>query len=138
MSDLLRSRTTFVFALLALSLVTAVAFDIGYRGSKRFPVRPAWPMGDADRERGRRLITDYGCGSCHTIPGIRHATGRVGPKLEDFVHQMYIAGVLANTPENLSRWLQQPSQINPLTAMPEMGISEEEARDMAAYLYTTR
>lgn len=138
MSSTPMTRTALVFAVLALSLVTAVAFDLGYRGSTRLPVQPAWPMGDADRERGRRLITDYGCGACHTIPGIRHATGRVGPKLEDFVDQMYIAGVLANTPENLNRWLQHPTEVNPLTAMPEMGVSEEEARDMAAYLYTMR
>ncbi len=114
----------------------AVAFDLGARGMHRFPTRPAWPLADSNAERGGEAIRAYGCGACHHIPGIRQATGRVGPKLEDFVHQMYIAGVLPNTPENLTDWIQHPQRINPLTAMPDLKVTEQEARDMAAYIYS--
>ena len=47
-----------------------------------------------------------------------------------------IAGKLANTPDNLVRWIRQPKTVKPLTAMPDMGVSEGDARDMAAYLAT--
>jgi cytochrome c1 len=131
-----RFRFTTGLILIGVAMTGAVAFDLGARGLHRFPIRPEWPMGDASAERGREAIRAHGCGACHTIPGIRHATGRVGPKLEDFVHQMYIAGVLPNTPENLSAWLQDPQTINPLTAMPDLQVTEQEAQDMAAYIYS--
>lgn len=116
----------------------AVALDLSLRGMHRFPAQPNWPMGDADAGHGKELIRSYGCGSCHVIPGVRHATGRVGPRLEDFVHQMYIAGVLPNTPDDLTAWIRHPQQINPLTAMPDLEVSEADARDMAAYIYSLR
>ncbi len=122
--------------LLGLGMAGAIGFDFVTRGVQRFPVNPQWPMGDADANRGKALLTSYGCGACHVIPGIRQATGRVGPKLEDLVHQMYIAGMLRNTPDDLMTWIQHPQEINPLTAMPTLGVTEEDARDMVAYLYS--
>jgi cytochrome c len=132
--------TRFTTALITLGALmsAAVAFDLGYRGMRQFPVHPDWPVGEASAARGRELIRSYGCGSCHVIPGIRHATGRVGPRLEDFANQMYIAGVLPNTPDDLTLWIQHPQQINPLTAMPNLNVSEAEARDMVAYIYSLR
>jgi cytochrome c len=132
------SRFTTSLIVLGVFMTGAVALDLGVRGMHQFPTHPEWPMGEANAARGRELIRSYGCGACHVIPGIRHATGRVGPKLEDFVHQMYIAGVLPNTPDDLTRWIQHPQQINPLTAMPDLNVSEDEARDMVAYLYSLR
>lgn len=130
------SHFTTGLSLIGLCMAAAVAWDLGVRGVQRFPDRPEWPLGDADVVRGGQLIEAYGCGACHVIPGIRQATGRVGPKLEDFVNQMYIAGVLPNTPDDLVQWIQHPQQINPLTAMPNLNVSQDEARDMAAYLYS--
>ncbi len=92
--------------------------------------------GDADR--GKAAIHALGCGACHEIAGIRSARGRVGPPLLAVGRQAYIAGILPNTPANLSRWLQNPPAVAPLTAMPNLGITPAEARDMVAYLYTLR
>jgi len=88
--------------------------------------------------RGARLVVDKNCGSCHTIPGIRTANGLVGPPLMFFGRRTYIAGELPNTPGNLVHWLQSPQSVEPGTAMPNLGLSEQEARDVAAYLYTLR
>ena len=84
------------------------------------------------------MIQQYGCTSCHTIPGIRGANALVGPSLEQIASRMYIAGVLPNTSENMLRWLQNPPAVDPLTAMPNLGVTEADARDMASYLYTLR
>jgi cytochrome c1 len=73
---------------------------------------------------------------CHDIPGIRGPASDVGPPLDHIAHRAYIAGVLPNTPENMLRWLMNPPGVDPRTAMPNMGISEEQARDIAAYLAT--
>jgi cytochrome c len=86
-------------------------------------------------EAGRRLIASYGCGSCHSIPGVAGADGIAAPPLSRFYQRTYIAGRLPNTTENLVKWIQNPQQIEPGNAMPDLGVSEEEARDMAAYLY---
>ena len=92
------------------------------------------PGGNADR--GMVAIKAYGCGSCHTIPGIRGARGQVGPALDGTAARMFIAGSLPNDPENIVRWILNPPAIAPSTAMPALGVSERDARDMAEYIYT--
>ncbi len=85
---------------------------------------------------GKQLIQSYGCGACHTIPGIRTARGLVGPPLMFFARRTMIAGELPNSPENLVRWIEDPAAVEPKTAMPNLGLSSEQAHDVAAYLYT--
>ncbi len=124
--------------LLGAALGAMVIWDLSWRGMHHYPTHPQWPLGEADSARGKRVLEQYGCGACHVIPGIRSATGRVGPKLEDFVDQMYIAGVLTNTPDHLAQWIKHPREVNPLTAMPDLGVTEQDAIDMTAYLYSIR
>jgi cytochrome c2 len=97
------------------------------------PIVPA-----SDPERGRQALSEYGCGACHTIPGVEDANATVGPPLNDWADRHYIAGLLSNTPANLIRWIQYPQAIEPGTAMPNMGVTDQDARDMAAYLYTLK
>jgi cytochrome c2 len=89
-------------------------------------------------DRGVAAIGRYGCGSCHTIPGIRTATATVGPPLQSIARRLYLAGQIPNTPPNMMRWIQHPQQVEHGTAMPDMGVSDTDARDIAAYLYTLR
>lgn len=131
-------QVTTVLVLFGLLLVGTVSFDLARRGLHRHPAKPHWPLGDADRDRGRIALRKYGCGACHVIPGIPGATGRVGPKLEELVDQMFIAGVLANTPENLVDWIQDPQSHHSRTAMPNLDVTERDAWDIVAYLYGTR
>ena len=91
-----------------------------------------------DPARGRRVLQEYGCEACHTIPGVPGATADVGPTLEEFAYRTYIAGSLPNTPENLIAWIMAPQAIRPDTAMPDMGVTEADARDIAAFLATVR
>jgi cytochrome c2 len=91
-----------------------------------------------DMERGRTALDGFGCGTCHVIPGVRGAVGGVGPPLTRFADRAYIAGQLANDPQNLIRWIQDPQGVEPGTAMPDLGVGPEVARDMAAYLYSIR
>jgi cytochrome c len=88
--------------------------------------------------RGSEAIRRFGCGACHAIPGIPGAHGQVGPPLGGVGGRAYIAGVLTNTPDNMVRWIVNPQGIDSLTAMPVLGVSAPEARDIAAYLYTRR
>jgi cytochrome c2 len=91
---------------------------------------------DGDPSRGASLIRQVGCGSCHEVPGVRGADGLVGPPLVHFARRRIVAGVLTNTPDHVELWLQHPQQVVPGNAMPDLGLSAEEARDIAAYLYT--
>jgi cytochrome c1 len=93
------------------------------------------PVAGGSVADGRRLIASYGCGACHAIPGIPGADALAGPPLDRFYERSYIAGQLANTADNLIQWIQDPQRIEPGTAMPNLGVSPDEARDMAAYLY---
>ena len=91
-----------------------------------------------DPTRGRALLRPYGCASCHTIPGVVGADGLVGPPLAGIANRVYVGGVVTNTPQNLIRWILNPKAIDPMTAMPSVGVTEDQARDIAAYLYTLR
>ncbi len=86
--------------------------------------------------RGQQALAAMGCAACHVIPGVRGATGKIGPPLAGIGSRMMIAGEVPNTPENLIRWIRDPQAIEPGTAMPNLGVSEPTARDIAAYLYT--
>jgi cytochrome c len=85
--------------------------------------------------QGYRLIVNYGCGACHMIPGIVGANATVGPPLDHFYERRYIAGKLPNTLDNLTAWIQNPQRYVPGNAMPDLGVSQADARSIAAYLY---
>ena len=100
--------------------------------------RTARQLSGGDPDRGRVLIREYGCGACHTVPGVRSATGLVGPPLANIGDRTDLAGQLPNTPDTMKRWIRTPQLIEGGTAMPNMNVSEDDARDIAAYLYTLR
>jgi len=98
--------------------------------------RPVFAAGGGQVENGRKLIEHFHCGSCHLIPGVQGAEGTVAPPLILFAKRGFIAGEVPNTQENLIRWIMSPQSIEEGTAMPELGLSDAQARDVAAYLYT--
>jgi cytochrome c len=117
-------------------LLLATAMDLLLRGTMRHPGEPRFTVEGGNPDHGRQLIISHGCVACHVVPGIREARGRVGPQLTGFRDQMYIAGMLPNEPKNLIHWIQFPQHVNPRTAMPNLQVTEAEARDIAAYLYS--
>ncbi|RYF73800.1 MAG: c-type cytochrome [Comamonadaceae bacterium] len=84
--------------------------------------------------RGKQLLSQYQCGTCHAIPGVEVAQGAAGPPLGAFGRRSYIAGELPNGPDLLERWIVSPASLVPGTTMPSMGVSAADARDIAAYL----
>jgi cytochrome c1 len=96
------------------------------------------PHVEGDARRGAALLQQYGCGSCHRIPGVERANGIVGPALERLGRRVYIAGVLVNTPSELARWIRAPEAVKPGTDMPNVHVTERDATDMVAYLYRLR
>lgn len=88
--------------------------------------------------RGAAAVAEMGCGSCHAIAGIPGAHGRVGPPLTGVGDRAILAGELPNTPANMIRWVRNPQAVEPATAMPNLGVTDQQARDIAAYLYTLR
>jgi mono/diheme cytochrome c family protein len=89
-------------------------------------------------ERGKVAIHQYACTTCHVIRGLAGAIHPVGPSLDGIGNRKYLAGVLPNTTENMVRWLRAPQEVAPLSAMPDLGVSERDARDIAAYLETLK
>lgn len=83
---------------------------------------------------GSKIIQKVGCTGCHEIPGIAAAHGTVGPSLKGFRDRSMIAGVMSNSADHLILWLQDPPSIDPKTAMPNLGLTEQQARDVAAFL----
>lgn len=100
-------------------------------------VRPAsQPQGIPDPGRGIVALRQYGCATCHRIPGVVGADTPVGPPLAHLARRSFIAGAVANDAPDLIRWLRAPQKLHPGSAMPDLGVTERDARDMAAYLYT--
>jgi mono/diheme cytochrome c family protein len=100
------------------------------------PAKPAAASLEPDASRGRTALRQYACSGCHEIPGITGPAARVGPPLAGIASRQMLGGVLPNSPENLVLWIRAPQKVSPLTAMPELGVTERDARDMAAYLAT--
>lgn len=87
---------------------------------------------------GRQWIEKYQCGKCHSIPGVRHADGVFGPPLVAMGSRTMIAGNYPNTSENIVHWIQAPTSMKPKTDMPDLGLSEQQSRDIAEYLESLR
>ena len=96
----------------------------------------AQPQSRPDPARGKRAVQQYLCITCHAIPGVVGSNAPVGPPLAGMATRAVIAGVLPNTPENLVRWLRAPQEVSPHNAMPNLGVSERDAQDIAAFLRT--
>lgn len=113
--------------LFLLSLACLAACDSGPPAAARVP---------GDARLGKALLAQYQCGACHQIEGVATARGQLAPPLDSFGRRSYIAGSVPNTPEALARWLVDPPALKPGTTMPALGVSEQDARHMAAYLYS--
>jgi mono/diheme cytochrome c family protein len=124
-----------------LPYVTAAQYREMAARVERPPARPraeipaGRPLG-GDARAGKRAMDQYACATCHVIPGVTGAVKQVGPPLEGMASRSFIAGVLENTTENMVRWIMWPQRVSPITAMPDLSVTEQDARDMAAYLAT--
>jgi cytochrome c2 len=121
-----------------LAGMLAILAAAGCSRSSALTADQAQRIAGGDPQRGALAIRYYGCAACHTIDGIPGARGTVGPELNGISGRPYIAGVLTNSPDNLTRWIKNPQQIDSLTAMPDVGLSDSTARDIVSYLYTLK
>ena len=104
-------------------------------GCEADPLVRSQQVGEGNPQLGRELLVDHGCVACHNVPGIRgQEPAWVGPPLDHWGRRTYIAGALNNNERNLVRWITDPQAIEPGTAMPDVGVSEQEAKNIAAYL----
>ena len=94
------------------------------------------PGGNAARGRAIVVRGNYGCAACHSIPGIDFPRGIAGPPLQGMADRAFIAGQLPNKPEVLVQFLQNPPRLVPKSGMPDVRLSLDQARDVAAFLYT--
>ena len=130
------ASTRFVAALLALGVVAGAASFTTMRLQASAAARVTAEQLTGGRvEHGEAVITRAACGACHTIPGIRAARGTVGPPLQGMAVRKLIAGRFTNSPPVLVRWLRTPQAMVPGSGMPDTGLTEQQARDAAAYLY---
>lgn len=122
-------------ALAALICAILVASGCSRQEQKR---QAAAATGGGDVARGKVAIDRYGCTACHTIPGIEGPKGMVGPPLDHIASRPVIAGKFPNNPQTLVKWLQNPPAFDPQSAMPNLGITPTDARDITAYLETLK
>ena len=129
----------FVGLLLAAALLTAPVSIVvlHHQDASRTKTR-AEQLTGGDVDRGRDAFRRYNCGACHAIEGLSGAQGDVGPSLDGFAQRVEIAGKLSNQPDNLVHWIRQPQQVSPGNGMPDLGVTDRDARDIAAYLYTLK
>lgn len=123
------AQAAFLFALPVLLM-------LGCNGGK--DVSSYAPNVGGSARAGKFVVVKYKCGSCHTIPGIANADGVFGPPLDHIARRSIIAGNFPNTPATLEQWVMAPTSMKPATAMPDLGLSTNEARNVVAYLETLR
>lgn len=125
-------------AAFAVVAILAIGGSIGVNNAwqRSALTRRAEILTGGDVERGRREFSHIGCGGCHTVGGVPHADGLVGPPLDGIAERAFIAGKLTNTPGNLDRWISAPQSVVPGNAMPDLPMTAQDSRDLAAFLYT--
>jgi cytochrome c2 len=131
------SAKAFFGILAALIFLIALVAIIREYASQRTRLREhAAAAVQGDPRRGEAMFIQYGCGSCHSMKGVRTATGMVGPPLDGIALRVIIGGHLSNTPSNMQKWIRDPQHVAPGTAMPDLNVDAEDARDITAFLYT--
>ena len=72
-----------------------------------------------------------------TLADVPGATGVAGPNLTNVALRPTLAGQsLPMSPDSLRRWILAPQALKPGAAMPRLGLSEQDAQDVAAFLYS--
>lgn len=127
------TRWTLLATALLAGIAAAVAWNQFDARADRY-ARARMAVG-GDPVRGGRLLAARGCAACHDVPGIRPSGAQVGPSLRGLATRPFLAGQLRNRPDALQRWITDPKGVEPGTAMPDLGITAADARDMATYLY---
>jgi cytochrome c1 len=134
MQDTLRAVGRIKPAFVCLLLIFLLALSSCNKDAER----AAAELTGGTPAKGKTAISRYGCSTCHTVPGVSGANGMVGPPLSQVASRVYLAGRLQNTPENMILWIQNPQGVDDKTAMPNLGVTDSDARDIASYLYTLK
>ena len=128
-----RSIRTFKFA---LGLFGAILLSAGCSWFRDFDFTQGAAMTGGDPNIGKRSLAQHSCISCHAIPGVPKGDGNSAPTLAHWSKRKTFLESYPNTPDNLIKWLQNPSHIKPGTKMPNLNVSEKDSRDIAAYLFS--
>ena len=120
---------------IAIVLMLTVALS-GCNWFRDFDFARGARMTGGNPEMGRKKLAQHSCISCHVIPGVPKGDGKSAPSLANWSGRRTILNTLPNTPENLEKWLENPSHRKPNTTMPNLNISPQDSRDMTAYLFS--
>jgi cytochrome c len=123
---------------LGVIIIASSVVGIRYWENREQVINIAVRLTGGDPQRGRIALREYGCTSCHMVPGVMGSKSTVAPPLIHFALRAYIAGEFPNTPANLRHWIQKPHELRPRTIMPETGINDQDTSNVAAYLYTLK
>jgi cytochrome c oxidase subunit 2 len=100
--------------------------------------QPAKEPAGEQQLRGRSIFMQSSCAMCHAIDGTSAQALR-GPNLTHLASRGTLAaGALANTPEDLKRWIADPQKIKPGTYMPPTALSSDDMDALVGYLQTLR
>jgi cytochrome c2 len=128
-----------IVGIVVLGLIVAVAsLAVQKRHDEDRLRAAAAALTGGDAKAGVQAIGRYGCGACHVVPGVPRADGATGPSLQGIASRPFLAGRLPNKPEAMIAWIRTPQAIEPGGGMPDMGVTERDARDIAAHLYTLK
>jgi cytochrome c len=132
----LSTKGTFSILAAVLVVVVFIGMTWAYARERREVWAQASAITGGDPTRGEAMYIEYGCGSCHALENVRTSTGNVGPPLDGIATRVIVAGHLANNATNMEHWIRDPQQVSPGTAMPDLNVSQSDARDITAFLYT--
>ena len=122
---------------IALALILLAACNRAEKPAATSSAAP--PPAPGDVARGKGLITQYGCTVCHAVPGTSGPQGSLAPSLAGLASRPTFANETTPTNfDNLARYIVQPAAVNPQTSMPPMGVTDADARDLAAFLLTLK
>jgi cytochrome c oxidase subunit 2 len=112
---------------------TQADFDTWVKAQQAPPVEPTDPLA----QQGRTIFTQSTCVGCHSITGL--SAGHIGPDLTHFASRKKFAGsLMESTPENLAKWIENPEHMKPGALMPNLGMTGDQSKALAAYLLSLK
>ncbi|HXA94055.1 MAG TPA: cytochrome c oxidase subunit II [Candidatus Dormibacteraeota bacterium] len=112
---------------------TQADFDTWVKAQQAPPVESADPLA----QQGKTIFTQSTCVGCHSITGI--SAGHIGPDLTHFASRKKFAGsLMESTPENLAKWIENPEHMKPGALMPNLGMTGDQSKALAAYLLSLK
>ncbi len=115
--------------------ITAYLFSIGKQSEFSFE-HPTGSYAGGSAAKGKEHFENFGCKACHVIGDDERVRNARASSYDIAPELTHAAGKLH--PDWIFDWIKNPRHYNPTTKMPSLRLTDQEARDLVAFIMTMK